>query len=423
MTACPAYLGIVLEDRTESSELARYDLLVSCPPRFNATFLIPASGGSVEKTFAVVLDDSHKEHHVYMTKMNLEWHARGCGRTKPPPIRSKHRTTSADAAVVAVLLLAIFAAVLCVTYRCLTLQRTPQGGGGGGGGGTTPSHAAQEGKPQQGVVPPTGLRKRLNRCERSVIAVCVVLQIVHCVLLTFTGASLLLSSAHLGDRLLSPMTSSSSSFDDVIVVFVNGRFLRDAVDDVVRSIDDHVTDQFRRKMAVVERMVRSCGEYFDDRVQTVLSNADESFRAALARRNAVAAASSVGASVAKLFDATVGRFEAGVRLFLRAYRKDVDAQIRSDLVGYHRLVRRFVRSPWLIFAESIFNKTSPAMFMTHQLKSNEQSLSLHRNETDFSAFLGLYNPEFLHLWQLQYWERYLQKENNFDSRLRCRFYN
>lgn len=409
MTACPAYLGIVLEDRTELSEVARYDLLVSCPPRFNATFLIPTSGGSVEKTFAVVLDDSHKEHHVYMTRMILERHARGCGRTKPsPPIRSsKYRTTLADAAVAVVLLIVVFAAVLCCTYRCLTSQRTPRGAG------TTPSPAAHEGK-SQGVSPPIGLRHRLNRCERSAIGACVVLQLVHCVLLTFTGVSLLLSSAHLGDRLL--ITSSSSSFDDV-----SGRFPRGTVDDVVRSIDDHVTDQLRRKMAVVERMVRSCGEYYDDRVQTVLSNADESFRAALTRRNAAVAAESVGASVAKLYNATVGRFEAGVRLFLRAYRKDFDAQLRSDLVGYHRLVRRFVRSPWLIFAESIFNKTNRAILMTQQLRGSEQSFSFHRNETDFSSFLGLYNPEFLHLWQLQYWERYLQKVNKFDLRLRYRF--
>jgi len=40
MSACPAYLGVVINNRLELDELFRYDLLILCPAEFNLTFKV-----------------------------------------------------------------------------------------------------------------------------------------------------------------------------------------------------------------------------------------------------------------------------------------------------------------------------------------------------------------------------------------------
>jgi len=40
MSGCPAYLGVVINNRLELDELFRYDLLILCPTDFNLTFKV-----------------------------------------------------------------------------------------------------------------------------------------------------------------------------------------------------------------------------------------------------------------------------------------------------------------------------------------------------------------------------------------------
>lgn len=40
MSGCPAYLGVVINNRLELDELFRYDTLILCPPEFNLTFKV-----------------------------------------------------------------------------------------------------------------------------------------------------------------------------------------------------------------------------------------------------------------------------------------------------------------------------------------------------------------------------------------------
>jgi len=40
MSGCPAYLGVVINNRLELDELFRYDILVLCPTDFNLTFKV-----------------------------------------------------------------------------------------------------------------------------------------------------------------------------------------------------------------------------------------------------------------------------------------------------------------------------------------------------------------------------------------------
>jgi hypothetical protein len=40
MSGCPAYLGVVINNRLELDELFRYDTLILCPAEFNLTFKV-----------------------------------------------------------------------------------------------------------------------------------------------------------------------------------------------------------------------------------------------------------------------------------------------------------------------------------------------------------------------------------------------
>ena len=40
MSGCPAYLGVVINNRIELDELFRYDTLILCPAEFNLTFKV-----------------------------------------------------------------------------------------------------------------------------------------------------------------------------------------------------------------------------------------------------------------------------------------------------------------------------------------------------------------------------------------------
>lgn len=73
MTTCPAYLGVTINDLTEFEEVARLDILVSCPPSFTVYVLLPNWSHRSEKTFEVIVDDAHRQYRVYLSSTRIEF--------------------------------------------------------------------------------------------------------------------------------------------------------------------------------------------------------------------------------------------------------------------------------------------------------------------------------------------------------------
>lgn len=404
MTDCPGYLGIVLEDKVESLEFARYDLLVSCPPLFNVTFLIPNSGGDVERTFGLALDDSHQVHRVYLTRIAFRWYATERCDEEAKARRFAAEYPEARHATVILLLFVAFAGVLCCSYRCVASRIATRGKP------TSPRLLKLVPKTLENHVTPATTRsrawvtrlQRLNRCQRTMMVVYVAVQLLQGVLFTTTCVSTVLR-AYVGDY--SPVTALEG---------VNVRLLRE-LDGAVRAVDGQVSQQLDRRFQSAARMEVACGEYFDDLAETLLSKKkeEEEQKSGVPR--------SVSSAVGKLYSETIGRYRERVRRFQRDHRRNFDAQVRANLAPYGRLVRRFIYSPWLMFAQSVFNQSSSAaMFSfsrrTRRKEENEELFFfLSKNETAFVAFLGLCYFEFLDLWELQYWEKYSQR-NSFSSK-------
>jgi len=72
VTDCPAYLSVTVNDRSAGEELCRYDALVSCPPQFNITVVVPRAPNHIDvddRAFEVVLHDSKVEQRVFLSTL------------------------------------------------------------------------------------------------------------------------------------------------------------------------------------------------------------------------------------------------------------------------------------------------------------------------------------------------------------------
>jgi hypothetical protein len=97
-------MSVTVNDRIESEEIGRFDVLVTCGSSasptssslFNVTLMLPPSGGSsgttIDRTLEVILDDATNERRVYLTSFDLH---RQRQPTTPPP--------AADSAVTSVM--------------------------------------------------------------------------------------------------------------------------------------------------------------------------------------------------------------------------------------------------------------------------------------------------------------------------------
>ena len=76
MSRCPGYVDVTVNDWTTSEELFHQCLVVSCPAQFNATFYLPhrALADTNNRTFLVVLNDTARQHHVFLTAVQLPLH-------------------------------------------------------------------------------------------------------------------------------------------------------------------------------------------------------------------------------------------------------------------------------------------------------------------------------------------------------------
>jgi hypothetical protein len=75
-------MSVTVNDRMESEEIGRFDVLVTCgssaspaSSAFNVTLMLPPSGGppgtTIDRTLEVILDDARSERRVYLTSFDL----------------------------------------------------------------------------------------------------------------------------------------------------------------------------------------------------------------------------------------------------------------------------------------------------------------------------------------------------------------
>jgi hypothetical protein len=93
-------MSVTVNDRIESEEIGRYDVLVTCTNQvlasstasstFNVTLTLPPSGGtSVDRNLEVIIDDANTQRRVYLASFDL--HRPQQPRTLQVPISGSSR--------------------------------------------------------------------------------------------------------------------------------------------------------------------------------------------------------------------------------------------------------------------------------------------------------------------------------------------
>lgn len=388
MTTCPGYLCITVNDKLDLEEITRYDLLISCPPEFNISFFIPNTGGNREKTFDIVLDDATKEHHVYLTNMIFEWDFKKSQTINHSYAGLEH--TSVDEACTNLFLLFLPIAILLCTYLCIIANLSRKTSRK-----HTSKHHRSEDKTWYEVAPRSSgcaqRFKQLNKYQKVFVAVCILFQLLQCIFVTFTTASLGLFI------FLQYHIKMSNGINELYTNLVVG------ADEMIQTVEGYTSRELERQFSLLEIMEMACDNYFDDLTYSVVSNI-ENYTNPETFAELYLTESSVSSTVLKMYNKSVTQLKKQVHSFLKDYRKNTDIQLRADLSDYVQLVHKIVNSPWLMYAHSIFNQTK-SLSTLYKPSEDFNNPYFSNHEVAFASFLNLQSVDLVNLWQSHLWER------------------
>ena len=388
MTTCPGYLCITVNDKLDLEEIARYDLLISCPPEFNITFFVPITGDNLEKTFDITLDDATNEHQVYLTNMIFELDYKMSLTINHSFANLEY--TGVDGACTNLFLLFLLIGILLCTYLCIMANLSWK---------TSRKHVTKHHrlihKPWNDATSRSfGCTQRLrhmSKCERVLVAFCILFQLLQCILVTFTTASLgffFFLQYHI--RVSSGI---SQLYTNLLV----------AADEMIQSVEGYASSELERQFSLMEIMETACDHYFEDLTHSVISNI-ENYTHPENFAELYLTESSVSSAVLAIYNKSIVQLRKQVHSFIKDYRQNTDLQLRADLMNYVQLVHKIVNSPWLMYAHSIFNQTK-SVSMLHRPSEDFNTLYFSNHEVAFASFLNLQSVELVNLWQSHLWDR------------------
>lgn len=277
MTDCPAFLSITINDRLESEELFKNDLLISsCPPFFNLTFTVPTQGLlHLDKVFDIVLFDSKQEYRVFLTylqQVNEKRVFRGSrSRVKVKPGSGKTGSDEDDgggitkglvffafvvSSSLAVVLFGVLGSLVVHLSSVLCVKREQpknqfsnnsgvknkaSGAGGGGGGGF----------------------RSMTSLRRSVFIIYVIVRVVMTLLFTFTAFFALL--ALLLKRPMERIKIGANSATAPV----------DLGADLARAVEPQALEALEKLTGTAGGVRIACGRYVDEMAGEVLRRVEK----------------------------------------------------------------------------------------------------------------------------------------------------
>ena len=269
MTDCPGYLSIKIFDRQESEGLFRYDLLVSCPPSFNLSFIIPTLGVKLDKTFDVLFSDAKKEFRVFLTYL---WYqpfqlqpdnpasfvAAAATDTKANPRLSLSVVLLITSSCVVVLFVAYITADFTSQYRRTNKEPTPDAKDDCDG-----FPKSKTAFPILHCSRPNNFRS-LNSSRRFAIVVYLSLKICFSLTFTFTAMTLILNA------------TLFQNYFDILLDIREIRLLYDErKSKIYDSYEIQIHDRLESHQGRVFKMCRACHSYLDELVETMQTHIDQ----------------------------------------------------------------------------------------------------------------------------------------------------
>lgn len=219
----------------------------------------------------------------------------------------------------------------------------------------------------------------------------VVLRVTCAVTLTFTVA------ASLADYYLED--GFEYDFPDVLHSMHLGRGVR-----LDRLAGRHIEEEVLRQAMEVRESQNACEIYMHDLIGIIHRRLAPDIVGFDSRRNSLLWRDSDESRQAiARFSASLATFKSSVTNFTHAYRAKVEDVIRPWFRRCHSYLVRIFRNPWLLFPESLFNRTGSGTL--DGLSSDPSRSKFSGVEVNFGLFLNVQEVEVVQFWERKFWER------------------
>jgi len=368
MSDCPAYLSIIINDRTAAEQLFNYDVMMPCPAHFNLTFTVPRILNShTSQTFEVVLDDAKRVYRLLLTYFRSHGAAENDGSAKTSVAAEAYssdviQVQTSD--VTKVVTACVMIVVICLSVRLLcdvTVLRREK-----------PSVTADPDDVTQPYA--TGSLSTVNSRQRQhlvFVSVYVGFNVLYSLLVTFTAVSVIFLFCFRSE--VDHVTTGGQRL---------GSLTRRAISDVEKMSERRLEVELQLAERRGRQAPVACTRYVDDMTDFVRQSV---FNVTLRhyRQNSI--------SVSGLMSAVINSTVADVERWVLKYVGELEKQIerRANPVRLHqtRYRRQVTNSVWLLYARSLFNRSTALASLTTSSSSSSSTTSSDAAEDEVVRFL------------------------------------
>lgn len=388
MTNCPAYLSIVINDRTELEEIFKYDLLISCPPTFRITYKIPNWKLLQEKTFDVMFDDSKKIHRVFLTHLMLPNFNEKCEKLSIETGVSDAAENNVKYLVAGGITLCVGCCIIYIAHLFTELLAKKY----------SPWHQWSEWKRKIAITNSSALSKFksgvhwkiTNPVQKTVMIVYVIANIMYCIMFTFTTFSILFQVYCSKD--LSVITNYNNIY---------GNFL-DKTREKYQGVAKELEEEIKRQSLYVRRSQAACVRYIDD-VSIALIDNIQKLKLLLFPANASYGPGYIIHEVVSRYNEFVNTELEEIKKFSLQYRKNADIILRPTYLKYQSYLQRLSDNSWLMYAQTLLNQ-SHKQFINNRIEDKADSgrstqFQFAGKHKTLAQFLDLGDADSIFIWQ------------------------
>src|SRR6218665_2272604 len=376
LSRCPGYFKVTINDHSELEEIAKYDLVVSCPANFSVSFHFPNIGAKPEKMFEVILNDLSNEHRIFLTRLSPSYRA---FETSDHADHSIPLTGSVTAkkffgatctAVVVIFTVAVILFCVVVDLLCSV---------------SSGLYRWQKNRTQETNTSILDVCFSAAVQYKAVIFFYILLKLVYSMLFTFTGISLLFVLLQ-RDRLFAVMNFKGNLLQNFIDM--------PQIATVMEIQMNHVLDA---QMMYKFHVQAACSEYLEE-IFTRLRTNDFKLGVKTGKNNFSLEENSLTVLFSDFTKLKHDQIRNSVRVVFEPFLENLHRSIHLVLKRYQNQLTGSFRNPWLMYVRNLFAKS------THRLQSNISAAMNHKavlppQLVDFANFLEIYDLEVIHFWQ------------------------
>jgi len=377
MSDCPGYLSITINDRAAGEQLFHYDVMMPCPSRFNLTFTVPRRSSSHTsqrprqatkvQTFEVVLDDAKRVYRLLLTYFRSLGTAEDDGIAEngvSAEAYSSKVTQGHTTDVTNVVSACVMVVVICLSVRLLcdvtVLRREKPSVSGDHDDVTQPCSAGS-------VSTVDGPRRH----HLVFLSMYVGLNVVYCLLVTFTAVSAVFRFHFRSE--IDHVTTGGQRL---------GELTRRTISDFEKAYERRFEMEFQLAENRGRQVPVAYTRYIDDMTDVVRQSV---FNATLRhhRQNST----SVSGLMSAVINSTAEDAEKWVLKYVDELDKEFERRANPVRLHQRRVRRRIANTGWLLYARSLFNRSTALASLTTSSSSSSSSATAAAGVDEVIRFL------------------------------------